>query len=155
MKSVTWKFTKNCTPSQVFFEEFHKSCRTARSSHQRCSIIKCIDRNFAEFTGKHLCQSLFFNKIVGLRPATLLKKRLWNRCFPVNFAKLLRTPFLQMILKQRHWKVYLDGCFSGRIYFGNIPAWLLLKSSSIRFRNFYTYFKFLRISFKFRSKTEF
>ena len=31
----------------------------------------------------------------GLRPATLLEKRLWHSCFPVNFAKLLRTPFLQ------------------------------------------------------------
>ena len=28
-------------------------------------------------------------------PAALLKKRLWHRCFPVNFAKFLRTPFLQ------------------------------------------------------------
>ena len=28
----------------------------------------------------------------GLRPATLLKKTLWHRCFPVNFAKFLRTP---------------------------------------------------------------
>ena len=26
---------------------------------------------------------------------TLFKKRLWHRCFPVNFAKFLRTPFLQ------------------------------------------------------------
>ena len=25
-------------------------------------------------------------------PATLLKKRLWHRCFPVNFVKFLRTP---------------------------------------------------------------
>ena len=25
------------------------------------------------------------------RPATLLKKRLWHRCFPLNFAKFLRT----------------------------------------------------------------
>ena len=25
----------------------------------------------------------------------LLKKRLWHRCFPVNFVKFLRTPFLQ------------------------------------------------------------
>ena len=40
-------------------------------SHQRCSMKKY------------------------LRPATLLKKRLWQRCFPVNFAKFLRTPFLQ------------------------------------------------------------
>ena len=31
----------------------------------------------------------------GLRPATLLKKRLWYRCFPVNFVKFPRTPFLQ------------------------------------------------------------
>ena len=30
-----------------------------------------------------------------LRSATLLKKRLWHRCFPVSFAKFLRTPFLQ------------------------------------------------------------
>ena len=29
------------------------------------------------------------------RPATLLKKKL--RCFPVNFAKILRTPFLQSL----------------------------------------------------------
>ena len=28
------------------------------------------------------------------RPATLLKKRLWHRCFPVNFATFLRTPVL-------------------------------------------------------------
>ena len=35
------------------------------------------------------CQSLFFNKVAGLRPATLLKKRLWHRCFSVNFAKFL------------------------------------------------------------------
>ena len=27
--------------------------------------------------------------------ATLLKRRLWHRCFPVNFMKFLRTPFLQ------------------------------------------------------------
>ena len=55
---------------------------------------KGVLRNFAEFTGKHQCPSLFFSKVAGLRPGTLLKKRLWLRCFPVNFAKLLRTPFL-------------------------------------------------------------
>ena len=30
-----------------------------------------------------------------MRPTTLLKKRLWHRCFPINFVKFLRTPFLQ------------------------------------------------------------
>ena len=70
------------------------SCRS-RSSHRRCSVKKGILRNFAKFTGKHMCQSLFFNKVAGLSTATLLKKRLWHWCFPVNFAKFLRTPFPQ------------------------------------------------------------
>ena len=56
---------------------------------------KGLVRNFAKFTGKHLCQRLFFNKVTGLRPVTLLKKSLWHRCFPVNFTKFLRTAFLQ------------------------------------------------------------
>ena len=65
-----------------------------RRSHQRCSMKKAILKNFAKFTGKHLCQSLFFDKVAG-RPTTLLKKKLWRRCFPVNFTKFLRTHFLR------------------------------------------------------------
>ena len=53
---------------------------------------KSVLRNFAKFTEKHLCQSLFFNKVAGLRQ---LCQRLWHRWFAVNFAKCLRTPFLQ------------------------------------------------------------
>ena len=66
-----------------------------RGSHRKCSARKAVLRNFAKFTGKHLCQSLIFNKAAGLRLATVLKKRLWHRCFPLNFAKFLRTPVLQ------------------------------------------------------------
>ena len=62
-----------------------------RSSRPELFCRKGVLRNFAKFTGKHLCQSVFFNKVA---PATLLKKRLWHRSFPVNFAKFLRTPFL-------------------------------------------------------------
>ena len=52
-------------------------------------------KNFAKFTGKHLCQSLFFNKVVGLKPATLLKMRLWHRCFSVNFKNFYEHVFLK------------------------------------------------------------
>ena len=65
--------------------------RTDRRRHQRCSIKTGVLKNFAKFRGKHLLQSLFLNKVAGLRPATLLKKRLWHMCFPVNFAKYFRT----------------------------------------------------------------
>ena len=64
-------------------------------SHRRCSVKKGVLRNFAKLTGKHLWQNLFFNKVAALRPATLLKKKLWHRCFPKNFAKFQRTAFLQ------------------------------------------------------------
>ena len=70
-------------------------CYQKQSECPRCSVKKSALRNFANFTGKHPCQRLFFNEVVGLRPATLLKKSLWYRCFPVNFVKFLRTPFLQ------------------------------------------------------------
>ena len=45
-----------------------------RNSHQRCSIIKCVLRNFKKFTVKHLCPSLSFNTFAGLRTESLLKK---------------------------------------------------------------------------------
>ena len=35
---------------------------------------KGVLRNFTKLTGKRLCHSLFFNKVAGLRPATLLKR---------------------------------------------------------------------------------
>ena len=54
-----------------------------RSSCLEVFYKKVVLRNFAKFTRKHLCQSLFF------------KKRLCYSCLPVNFAKFLRTSFLR------------------------------------------------------------
>ena len=62
-----------------------------RGSRQEVFCRKGALRIFAKFTEKNLCQSLFLNKVADLRPATLLNKRLWHKCFPVNFAKFLRT----------------------------------------------------------------
>ena len=56
---------------------------------------------FAKFTGKNLSQSFFFNKVAGLRLATILKERLWYRCFPINFTKK-KHPF---------WKTCGNDCF--------------------------------------------
>ena len=47
--------------------------------------------NFVNFTRKHLCQNVFFNKVAYLRPATSLKKRLWHKRFPLKFTRFLRT----------------------------------------------------------------
>ena len=52
---------------------------------------KGVLTNFAKFIVKHLGQSFFLNKVAGLRPATLLKKILWHRCFSVDFVKITFT----------------------------------------------------------------
>ena len=77
-----------------------------RSSQPECSVRKVLLES-PQSSQKNTCarvsfliklqvsgQSLFFNKVAGLRPVTLLKKRLWHRCFIVNFAEFIRTPFL-------------------------------------------------------------
>ena len=51
------------------------------------------------------------------RLATLLKKRLQHRCFPVNFARFLRTPFLikhprQLLLNNINITKF--GCVDGK-----------------------------------------
>ena len=94
---------------------------------------KGVFRNSTKFTGKHLCQSFFFNKVAGLnlRPATLFKKRLWHRCFLVDFVKFLRALFLQntsgrlLLVFSKHNSLKLDiffnpicaPCFSGSRFF--------------------------------------
>ena len=53
-----------------------KLCDSPKNSSLDVFCKKGVFRNFAKFTGKHLCQSFIFNKVAGLRPPTLLKNRL-------------------------------------------------------------------------------
>ena len=71
-----------------------------RSSQRRWSMRKGVLKNSANFTGKHLCWSLFSIKLQAWIPATLLKKRLQHRCFPVKVAKFLRIPILKNICER-------------------------------------------------------
>ena len=44
----------------------------SRSIQPEVFCEKGVLQNFAKFTGKHLRQSLFFNKVAGLRPSLQL-----------------------------------------------------------------------------------
>ena len=57
-----------------------------------CSVRIGVLRNFAKFAEKHLCQSLFCNKVAGLRLASLLKKRLWQM-FSCEFWEISKNIF--------------------------------------------------------------
>ena len=90
-----WSLTSS--PAHLFAKRgwLELLVRLYRSSRSEVFCKKGALGNFAKPTGKHLCQSLFFNKVTALRFATLLKKRVWRRCLPVNFWKntfSYRTP---------------------------------------------------------------
>ena len=120
--------------SSELFVVYIKAWSEFRSSHRSCPIKKSILKNFAKFTGKHLCQShlchlcqshlchLFLIKLQACgkkrshvqkqtcsfyvqvclstydlllpQSCNFIKKRVWHRCFPTNFAKFVRITFL-------------------------------------------------------------
>ena len=60
---------------------------------------KAVIKNFAIFTGKHLCWDLFLLKL-HLKACNFIKKRLQPRCLPVNIAKFLKTAIFKNINEQ-------------------------------------------------------
>ena len=94
------------------------------------SRLSILDKNTChlipkkQFTKKHLCQSLFFNKVAGLRPATFLKTRLWHRWFPLNFAKFLRTS----VVFYAKWKILSIKTYSSLSYFSHSSLLIFVAS---------------------------
>ena len=91
---------------------YEKKCYVLEAFFRNCSVKKVFLKN-SQNSQENICvrvsfliklqaSDLFFNKVAGLKPATLLKKRLWHRCFLMNFEKFLRTPFLK-----EHWLLTL------------------------------------------------
>ena len=76
------QFPENYSRNNFFLKRLSKLIDVQKQS-SRGDLYKVVFGNFAKFTGKR-----------SPRPATLFKKRLWHRCFPVNFEKFLRAPFL-------------------------------------------------------------
>ena len=110
-----------------------------RSSRPHVFFKKCVLKNLTKRTGKHLCQSVF-NNVARLMPATLLKKRLWHSCFPVNFPNFLRTHFFT----EHSWVtasdshnplIILGAAILKNTFFVGSSLVLLLKSYFIFYRN--------------------
>ena len=63
---------------------------SVRSSHRRCSVGKGVLQNFAKFTGKHLCQSLFFTE------------HLWTAASRVCFNLINQTYEYKCLIQSRY-----------------------------------------------------
>ena len=78
------------TGSKIF-TKLVPSQTPSNNSHQRCSVKEGALKNLRNFTGKHLCWSLFLIKVWSL---------FQRRCFPKKFAKFLATFILKNICER-------------------------------------------------------
>ena len=70
---------------------YQLSLFTSEAVFRRYSAKKTVLKNLAKCTWKQLHRSISLDEI-KLQVSGL---QLWHRCFPLNFTKFLRTPFLQ------------------------------------------------------------
>ena len=82
---------------------------------------KGVLRNFKKLTGKQLCQSLNFNKVVGLRPeaCNFIKKETLEQAFSCEFCEISKNTFFT----EQLWTT-ASAC--------NMVSLLLLKSCNIK-----------------------
>ena len=58
---------------------------------QSCSVKKVFSQFLQKLQENTCARVPFLSKVTALMPATLLRKRLQHRCFPLNFTKFVRT----------------------------------------------------------------
>ena len=63
-----------------------------RSSHPQVFCKKGVLRNFAKFTGKHLCQGLFFNKYPDA--CNFIKKKTLVQVSSCEFCEISKNAFI-------------------------------------------------------------
>ena len=108
-RAIKW-FQHTC---QVGASRKFGNPKFSEAGAERCSVKKVVLKSFSKFRGKHLCTRI-----------SLLIKRLWDRCFPLNFVKFLIPTFLEEQLR-----------------------WLLLNFASSISQIFGSFCMFLKISY--------
>ena len=93
---------QQCLPQSIFQKQmFLKSCGrnsqslNATKHRNSCPEVFCkkgVLRNFAKFTGKHLCQSLFLIKLLAL-PCNFIKKETLIQVFSCEFYEISKCNF--------------------------------------------------------------
>ena len=114
----------SCRICEIFQNTYLEEHLQATPSKHRSSFLEELCRS---------CRSALINAVMKYNfsaaviqswrvlHGNLLKIAPHHRYFSKNF-----TTFAE----QRNWKMYLDGFFCGRIYFGNISAWLIFKAAA-------------------------
>ena len=92
VKRFLWKYSSSWLVlflSVTFFSSQIKVRTWFRSSRPEVFCKKGVRRNLVKFTGKHLCQCLFFNKVAGWG----LKKETLTQVFSCEFCEISKNTF--------------------------------------------------------------
>ena len=79
-----------------------------QSTHLHMFFQIVVPKNFAIFTGKHLCWSLLLIKLQAFRSTTLLQIDSNTGFFPVKFANFLRTLYFTEHIRWLHRSVMIS-----------------------------------------------
>ena len=120
------------TSKTVLYRRFKEYFSLKISKNFRNFIIKLQVKEKAQFVSEAATEGVLRKKVflkisqtsqeniciwvsfsIKLRPTTSFKKRLWHRCFPVNFVKPLITPILKnicerLLLPFKKWPLNFD-----------------------------------------------
>ena len=96
----------------VFIEASLSDYTDSEAVARGCSVKK-VFLEISQNSQENACGRVSF--LIKIIIKSLLKKRLWHRRFPVNFAKFLRTPFLtehlRWLLLQIAMTISSAGCY--------------------------------------------
>ena len=84
---------------------YRSSFQNKEAIAQRCSVKNALFEILQNSQESTYARVSF---LIKLQPETLLKKKLWHRCFPPNFAKFQRTPFLTEHLRWLLLKIIIN-----------------------------------------------
>ena len=112
-----WKWLWWKSMVLLFTLLFCESMMNAKENPSRKKVISESASNFGN------TRTLFFyyfklaqSKLIKANPATLLKKRLWYRCFTVNFEKFLKVPFLKNTSRRLLLHLHLENSFYEKLF---------------------------------------
>ena len=88
-----WRRYESLSWAQKYHNTFcHRKWGINRGSCPEVFCKKGVGRNFAKFTEKHLCQSLFFD-IVAPEACNIIKKEILAQVFPYEFCEISKNTF--------------------------------------------------------------
>ena len=113
------------------YSHVHVTTYILRSSRPDVFCKKGVLKNFAKFTGKHLCQSLFFNRVAG-GACNFIKKESLAQVLSCEFCEIskstffYRTPLVAAFAHSKSWRSIRRGRTGNNV---KVPRTLFLMKS--------------------------